>query len=138
MKRFRIFLLLWLAVSLSIFSTACKSTLAPGGAYAPPDQSPDMAFYTIDASYDLAYSSLDAAFKFERDNRIMLWKVSPDIKHTLDKIRPQAVTINGQYLSARAVYMANPVPSGMNGLQAILSKIQQLAATATSALPVPK
>jgi len=115
--------------------------LAPGGAYAPVDangnpiQAPDMVFYNIDAAYDLAYSTVDAAFRFERDNRTLLWKVSPQIKHTLDSIRPQAVSANADYLRARAAYMANPTPAGLTALQTVLSKISQLATAAAAALP---
>jgi hypothetical protein len=94
-----------------------------------------MAFYTVDATYDLAYSTLDAAFKFERDNRALLWKASPTIKHTLDAVRPQAVQVNAEYLTARAAYIANPIPAGLSTLQSILAKVQQLSVTATAALP---
>lgn len=119
----------------------CKATLQPGGSYAPLDTNgvavvqPDLQFYQVDAAYDLAYSAIDAAFKFERDNRNYLWQISPQIKKTLDSIRPQAVTANLEYLTGRAKYMSNAPSVGLTELQSILAKIQQLATAATAALP---
>jgi hypothetical protein len=124
-----------------LLCTACNTArLEPGGAYAPATtnsagqviytQQPDLAFYTTDAAYDLAYSAIDAAFKFERDNRAMLWQISPQIKHSLDSIRPQAVEANARYLAARAAYMAHPVPANLGALQRILSEVQSLTAAA--------
>ena len=131
----------------------CKGKLAPGGAYAPastvvivnpdgttttnviPDATPDLAFYSIDASFDFAYSALDAAFKFEHDNRALLWKTSPDIKHALDAIRPQAWDVARRYAAARAVYVMHPLPPNLDALTLILSETQNLAASAAAALP---
>lgn len=141
MKRIRQLTATVLSLLCLVALVACKATLAPGGAYAPTDTNgvaifqPDMAFYTIDAAYDLAYSGVDAALKFERDNRLTLWKVSPQIKHTLDEIRPQAWSANVQYLKVRTGYIANPVPSGLNDLQSILAKMQQITSAAQAALP---
>lgn len=115
--------------------TSCKSTLEPGGAYAPAGQLPDKAFYVADASYQLAYKAIDACFNFERDNRAYLWAVSPQIKHKLDEIRPQAVAANAEYLHARSVYMKYPVAPNLSLLQTVLGKIQQLANTAQDLLP---
>jgi len=135
-----------LAVAFIIACSGCKATLQGGGAYAPVSTNeltgeivivhiPDLAFYNTDAAYDLAYSSIDAAFKFERDNRLLLWRLSPQIKRTLDQIRPQAVLVNAEYLRVRQVYLSNPVPGGLTQLQAVLAKINQIAATAVAALP---
>ena len=131
MKRFYS---LFLALACLVAMPACKSSLAPGGAYAVQGQ-PDMAFFVADADYQVAYQTVDAAFVFERNNRAYLWTISPNIKHTLDGIRPQAVKVNADYLIARAAYIANPTPPGLTGMQAILAKMQQLVATATSVLP---
>jgi hypothetical protein len=126
---------------LALAFTGCKASLQTGGAYAPVDAAgaatvqPDMSFYVADAAYNLAYSVVDAAFKFEYDNRALLWKASPQIKHTLDGVRPQAVAANLEWAKARQVYMLNPVPANLSALQAILAKVQQLAQTATSVLP---
>lgn len=125
---------LLLALVCLVALPACKSSLAPGGAYVVQGQ-PDMAFFVADAAYQVAYQTVDAAFTFEKSNRAYLWTLSPNIKHTLDGIRPQAVKVNTEYLTARAAYIANPTATGLTGLQAVLAKMQQLVATATSVLP---
>lgn len=136
--------------------TGCKSTLAPGGAYAPgnfvvaTDPSgvtttnftatgvSDKAFFAVDSAYDFAYSTIDAAFTFERENRLALWKLSPDIKHTLDKIRLQAWDANVRYFRARQQYLSNPVPAGLSTLQSTLAELQNLAAAVQIAIAPAK
>lgn len=138
MKRFTAILFAALTLLIGV-GAGCRNPsakLEPGGAYTVP--APDYAFYTIDAAYDLAYSSINAAFKFEYDNRAYLFGVSPQIKHTLDSIRPQALDADKQYLAARAAYIANPTPAGLTGLQAILAKVQQFASAITAILPKAK
>lgn len=139
MKQFKkIITLTLLAVSaFTLFTAASCNTarLEPGGAYAPVGQVPDLAFYQVDAAYDLAYSTIDGVFNFERRNRAALWKISPEIKHTVDKVRPEAWKLNQDYHKARAVYLQNTVPSNLSTLQTILGKMQQLAATATAVVP---
>lgn len=135
MRFVRLLLLAALAYCGALALSGCKASLQSGGAYAPAGQAPDLAFYVADAAYQVAYQTVDAAFTFEHNNRAFLWGVSPNIKKTLDGIRPDAVKANGDYLHARAVYLANPTPAGLSGVQAILVKIQQLATTAASVLP---
>lgn len=136
--------------------TGCKTRLAQGGAYAPgtttittdlngvtstnfvATAAPDKAFYLVDADYDLAYATLDAAFTFEKENRDALWKVSPEIKHTLDSIRPQAWIVNLQWAAARKVYAANPIPAGLSNLQTYLAQIKNLATAAQAAIAAGK
>ena len=134
--------LLAIAIWVSLLVPACSTTkLEPGGAYAPAGTNgvavvaPDYAFFIADSSFDLAYSALDAAFTFERDNRALLWNVSHKIKHTLDQLRPQALTVRNQYIAARVAYIANPTPAGLSTLQTALAKIKQLSAAAQAALP---
>lgn len=134
-----------LAMVGALAVTGCKATLEPGGAYAPAvtnsngvvtaTQAPDMAFYQVDAAFRVAYSTVDAVFKFEEDNRLALFKLSPDIKHTLDSIRPGAVKARDDYITARAAYMANPVPAGLSNLQTILLRMQQLTSAAQVVIP---
>lgn len=128
------------AVTLCIgFGTGCNAArLETGGAYAQEGVQADLAFYQVDAAYKLAYGILDGAFAFEFENRDSLWSVSPDIKHSLDQIRPQAELWNGRYLEARAAYKAMPVPANLQPMQAALLKIQQLQATAQTFLPQPE
>lgn len=129
---------------------ACKTkSLEQGGAYAPgawetnadnsiafkASQAPDPTFYKIDAAYDLAYAAIDAIFSFEKNNRAYLWSLSPNIKHTLDDIRPKAVEANTRYLKARRVYISNPTPAGLSDLVTTLSQIQNLSAAASNAIP---
>lgn len=128
--------------------TGCASKLQSGGAYAPTKTviengqtnivataAPDKAFFVADAAFDLAYSAVDAAFNFERNNRLLLWRISPEIKHTLDKIRPQAFNAAQTYALARDGYMANPTPAGLDGVRNALGKMQQISAAAQAVLP---
>jgi hypothetical protein len=112
---------------------ACKTTLEPGGAYAPlvgTNVQSDVTFYAIESAFEVAYKSIDFVFKFEFDNRDLLFKVSPEIKRSLDAIRPKAVQIRDDYMLARIVYRANSTPANLDALQQVLQKLQQLLATA--------
>lgn len=140
MKKFCLFLAV-LSLSIGLW-TGCKSTLEPGGAYSPVTtnvagvviNSPDIGLYTADSAFIAAYSILDLAFKFERDNRLMLWKISPDIKHSIDKIRPGAETAVQAYKAARADYLQHPSPQGLDLMNSIILKIQQVASAASAAI----
>jgi hypothetical protein len=130
-------------------SIGCKNPqLETGGAYAPGQIvvengttnvvatfAPDRAFYIVDASFELAYSAVDAVFVFERQNRQALWNLSPEIKRTLDKIRPEAAEVVRKYTQARAAYVANPTPAGLSSLETILGQLQSLSSAATAVLP---
>lgn len=125
--------------------SACKGPqLEAGGAYAPLDANgvatvaADPVFFEVDSAYDLAYSTLDGAFLFERQNRQALWAISPQIKHTLDSIRPQAWGVAVQYARARQAYITNPIPANLSTLQSVLAHIQQLLASAQAVLPSSK
>lgn len=128
-----------LFLCLTVWS-GCKSTLQEGGAYNSGSTNSvvvkaDLAFFVVDSAYELAHATIDAAFTFEKNNRALLWDRSKSIKHELDAIRPQAVAINGKYLTARAAYLANPVPDNLTKLQAILVEIQRLATSTAAVLP---
>ena len=116
-----------------VFSIGC-GTLQPGGAYAPVNQQADKTLYVADASYKLAYDLLDKVFTIEKENRDVLWKLNPNIKHTIDSIRAQAWPVTQQWAACRKVYLANPVASNLDSLNAALGKLQQLGATAQAAL----
>ena len=126
----------------------CASRLESGGAYAPTTTvvengqtnivataAPDKAFFVADAAFDLSYSAVDAAFNFEKNNRLLLWRLSPEIKRELDKIRPQAFNAVQIYGQARDAYLANPTPAGLNTLQTALGRMQQLSGAAQAVLP---
>ena len=141
-----------LVFGLAFTLTGCAHKLESGGAYAPVVVTtnadgatvtntvvqPDYAFYVADATFDLAYSAVDAAFKFERDNRALLWKTSPEIKKALDKIRPQAAAIVQEYGRARAAYLLNPTGANLSTLETIIAKLKQITAAATAAIPAAK
>jgi hypothetical protein len=138
-------LLIVTAISLAAF-TACKTPkLAAGGAYTSPitntvgtniviTSQSDLALYTADASFDLAYTTINSVFLIERNNRDYFWKLSPQIKRTVDKIRPIAQQVVNDYSAARTAYLANTTPAGLSGIQAILAKLQQLVFAATAAV----
>ena len=122
----------------------CKSgKLEGGGFYAPNSTNaagiatahPDYKFFICDLAFSTAYSAVDAAFTFERNNRKLLWKVSPEIKHALDKIRPAAWSTVQRYARARSAYLTSPTPAGLSTLETVLIEIQKLAASAQAALP---
>lgn len=115
--------------------TGCNGTLQEGGAYSQAGQKPDKAFYAVDASFELSYSAVNTVFDFEKNNRQMLWDLSPEIKHTLDKIRPQAKEVVVAYAKARKEYTANPTPAGLSALETVLARMQQLATATQAALP---
>lgn len=121
------------------FVSGCggNARLEPGGAYAGngTNSTPDIAFFTVDSAYDLARSAIDLAFKTEYQNRALFWQLSPNIKKTLDGIRPQALDAEVEYLKARATYVSNPTPPGLTTLQQVLAKLQALAVAAQSAIP---
>lgn len=129
-------------LAVGVIGCAMKK-LEAGGAYAPvaadgtTQVAPDLGFYAVDSAFDIAYSAIDGAFKFERDNRALLWKVSPQIKHTLDQIRPQAWEAAQRYAAARKVYMANPVAANLSTLQEVLARVQAVSQAALAALPKP-
>lgn len=138
----KLFLTIIGAAMLLLPFTGCQSAkLESGGAYAPanqegqPTQAPDLAFFTIDAAFKIAYSAVDAAFQFEHDNRLQLWRLSPEIKKTLDDIRPKADEAVRRFALARAAYIANPTPTGLDLLQTILQKTQALSESVLAVLP---
>lgn len=135
MKKILNVVLLTAALFLWTGATCNNARLETGGAYAPVGQQADIAFYSTDAAYDLAYTAIDTIFTFERNNRDALWKISPDIKHTLDGLRPQAWEVNKQYHVAREAYKKVPVPDNLTVLQQVLAKMQKLLAAANAVVP---
>jgi hypothetical protein len=134
-----------IALAVTCALSGCAHKLELGGAYRPAttnaagilvdSTSPDYGFFVVDLAFSTAYSAIDAALTFERNNREMLWKVSPDIKHNLDAIRPVAWDITVRYAKARKQYLANPLPAGLTTLQNVLGEIQKIAGVAARAVP---
>lgn len=149
MKRFIQFILILAAfIACAALPIGCKSTLESGGAYAPNKQvvengvtntvatfAPDKAFFLIDSAYDLTYTTIDELFNIEKKNRQLLFTLDPDIKHKLDKLRPQALQIAREYSVARRAYQSSPTPAGLSVLQTILSRAKAVATAVQSALP---
>jgi hypothetical protein len=120
----------------------CKSPkLELGGAYAPvgPDGvariAPDVGFFAVEASFKLAHNAIRTVFDFEMENEAMLWRISPEIKRTLDKVRPQVNDAILVYARARDAYLASPTPAGLSNLEFALAKVKQLALAAEAAVP---
>lgn len=136
-----------LAAIPALMLPGCANQLQPGGAYAPTatneagqvtaTAAPDMALFSADSAFDFANSTIDTAFLLERNNRQLLWAISPEIKHTLDKIRPQAVAARLKWAQARRAYLAFPAPDTLSSLQGVLAEMQRISAAATAALPPP-
>lgn len=145
MKSVLSILILTAMVALSAITPGCASKLEPGGVYAPVttnefgeiivESQPDMALFLADSAFELAYDALDTAFTIERNNRLLLWKLSPDIKHTLDKIRVECVPVLSKWARARSAYIANPVPANLDTLQTLLAEVQRLQQAAAATLP---
>jgi hypothetical protein len=139
------------AVVLAGPITGCKNfnrQLETGGAYAPgtntvvngelvtvPTGAPDRAFFAVDSAFQLAHAVANAVFSYERENRLLLWNLSPDIKRDLDKIRPQYSDAVRKYAAARRAYTANPTPAGLSDLQTTLLQLQNFANAASAVLP---
>lgn len=136
---------------LAVLPAGCQNgRLEQGGAYAPATTTvdsngvatvtataaPDLAFYQVDAAFDLAVSAVDFVFKFERENRAYLWGLDHNIKKTLDSIRPDAQDAKVKYALARDAYAKNPTPAGLNTLQAVLAKTQQIVSAVNAVLPL--
>lgn len=130
-----------LLVSIGLFVTtgsSCRGDrLEPGGAYAPtqvdpltgvvtPTSAPDIQIFIIDTLYKLTFSSVDLIFDLERSNERFFWSISPDIKHTLDKLRIPTWEINVEFHRARDAYDANPTPAGLSTLETILGRMRQV------------
>lgn len=105
--------------------------LESGGAYAQTQTSRAIPqLFTLDASFDMAYSALDVTFKYERNNRLTLWNLSPNIKHNLDKLRVEASRVKKDYAIARKSYLSNPTPAGLDAISASLNEFLKVNAAA--------
>jgi hypothetical protein len=133
------------ALGLGLTGCAGPDRLEPGGAYAPtitnsvgqvtPTAAPDLALFLSDSTYDLAYSSALTAFRLEKNNRILLAKLFPDLKREMDRMRDQVWEADGQWANARQAYLTNPVPANLSALERTIAEMQRLSATAQTLLP---
>jgi hypothetical protein len=101
--------------------------LETGGPYAESATQAAMPeLFVLDSGFDLAYSALDAAFRYEKNNRAALWLISPDIKHSMDKLRLEAKRVVLDYAIARTAYKANPVSVNLDMVSAALAVLQNV------------
>lgn len=112
----------------------CAGGLETGGAYAQANTAPDKALFTADLTFKTLHAQLTAVFDFERDNRLLCWQISPEIKHSLDRLRPKASAIVKEYAQARAAYLKAPAPANLTSLQGVLAELSRLNATAATVL----
>ena len=125
-----------MAATFAIVNTSCKAPrLEPGGVYAPTNALGEVVYNQIglalaDASHKLAYESAQAVFRFERNNRELIWSISPNVKKELDRLRVQFNDVDLRWAQARNLYRQNPTPAGLSVLQTILLELQSLATIA--------
>jgi len=132
-----------LLVFCSLMSIGCRAPqLEPGGAYAPiatnsagiVTTNTDLQLYLADREFIAAYDVVDSILTLERDNRALWWKISPEIKHTLDKVRPQAWDARNRYKALRQAYLSAPSPQGLAQLGAITDELSRMGSTIQAAL----
>jgi hypothetical protein len=142
--------------ALATFATGCASgtsRLEFGGAYAPTVPSyqtnaagivstnqvqvieSDFALFAADSSFAIADSGFRTVSNIEIKNRELLWKLDPNIKLQLDKMRIEAWKVVGDYTKAREAYKLYPTPAGLSTMQSALSKLQALTAAAVTVIP---
>jgi len=138
----KLFFTFTLALAMVAGFTACKTQkLETGGAYAPIAAdgtqviAPDLGLYAADSAFKLAHTAVNIAFEFERDNRAFLKTISPEIKKSLDDLRPQAVACWVAYAKARTAYLQYPTPAGLDRLASITGKMTQLLNAANAVIP---
>lgn len=138
-------------LSLSICLTALmvvgflgcgKTTLAPSGPYTSTYTNvdgtittvSDLQLYQADLAFQTAYRAAFTVCNIEFQNRNYFYSLSPSIKHAIDKIRPLIWQAQVDYTTARTAYILHPTPTGLTGVDEVVSKIQQLLIAATAAL----
>lgn len=127
--------------------TGCKTTLEPGGAYAPvtintnattgvvtTNTAPDVLLYRVDLSYRLAKTAFYEVSQWEAENRTNLWTLSPEIKHTLDHARTDFKKWERDFVTARDAYVASPNQAQGSLLEKVLAKLVAAKNAATAVL----
>jgi hypothetical protein len=109
--------------------------LETGGPYAASaTQAAQPELFVMDSAFDVAYAALDTVFKYEQANRAALWVVSPNIKHSLDKVRIEAQRVVLDYALARTGYLSVSIPENLDGLAVALAKLQGLNSAALAVI----
>lgn len=104
--------------------TAC-GTLESGGKYEG-----SRALYTTDTINKTSHDILDAFLRWERDNRMSLWQLAPDIKHATDAIRDKAPHAFVAYDSARSLYLLFPTKDNQAALMDSTAALESLVVDA--------
>lgn len=128
-----------IALVAMIGLVGCKTKLEPGGAYAPTNElgqvQENLPFEITDLAWKMTYDVADSVFSFERRNRVTLWNISPDIKHTLDKLRPKFWSIVQAWARARKAYEEYPSPAGLDTANNVVTELQRLLPAIQAAIP---
>jgi len=133
-------LLLSLTLLSSLLISGCvlfnaDKKLEAGGAYAKSDTAEAMPeLFLADSAFKTSYSAIVVVFNYEKANRLILWKISPNIKKKLDGYRDQVWEIQVQYAQARTAYLANKVPANLDAVTAALAKLTQLNAVVSTVI----
>lgn len=146
MKKLAQFILpLFLFVVLIAGVGGCHTNkLAGGGAYTSlvtntvsgvVTTNTDLAFFVTDSAFTGLQGTIDGVFKYEQDNRAALWSISPNIKLSLDAIRPTASEIVVRYLALREIYKVSKTPGNLTPLQTALGDIKPVAAKIVLIIP---
>lgn len=140
----RIILTLCLCASVVwLGGCAHQLNLEAGGVYAPVNTNldgtitiqRDTPLALADSSFMFYYDTINRVFHFERDNRAQLWKVSPEIKHSLDAIRPGCLAAKDGYLQARETYIASGgATNEWNTLQGALQNLKTYSVVVQEAI----
>jgi hypothetical protein len=126
-----------LAITLLVcgVTVGCKTgRLEQGGAYAVVGQQQELPLMIADQLYKTSYTALDLTFKIEKDNREVLWKLNPNIKHRIDALRDAAWAVNLKWATARALYVQNPIPANLSAMELVLAEMQKLVPIAQQIL----
>ena len=119
------FLLLpiWMPVFTgAIVGAGCSgcSTLAPEGVYGR-----DKLLYEVDKTVVDAYQIFDSFLKIERDNRDVLFRISPEIKQAADKIRADGPQWIASAIATRDAYKTQPGTDTKNALDSAMRVLRQ-------------
>lgn len=129
-----------LVALLAVAATGCvlfnpDKKLEPGGAYAKTETAEAMPeLFLADSAFKTTYSAMKVVFDYEIANRVVLWKLSPNIKKKLDEYRDKVWEVNVEYAQARTAYLANKVPANLDAMTAALAKLTQLNAVVATVI----
>lgn len=113
---------IWMPVFTgAIVGAGCSgcSTLAPEGVYGS-----DKLLYETDKLIVDSYQIFDAFLRLEKENRDALFKVSPEIKKTADKIRADGPKWISSAIAMRDAYKSQPGTDTKTALETALGVLR--------------